>query len=231
MIYDCNTHSCLWYFNFIAIPSFVSPKLACIELLISLHNDRHLFADGFAIVRPIAMRFRWDKENASCLKFRKFRLNPTNFNRKLTMVFKLDLKKIILTAFRSPVQNGFMQKVNIFCTENQHLNAFYAPNKNRTNWMRASCWFLFLKKSAITFGEGCTIDVRTSVLIHINQLACLASFNILATAQGFSSSFALTWSAYWSTQSPTTHMTTFPVLNVEQFWFRWRQATSHYLNQ
>ena len=112
------------------------------------------------------------------------------------MVFKLDLKKIMLTAFRTPVQNGFMQKVNIFCTENQHLNAFYAPNKNRTNWMRASCLFLFLNKSAITFGEGCTIDVRTSVLIHINQLACLASFKILATAQGFSSSFALTWSAY-----------------------------------
>ena len=146
MIYVCNTHSCLWYFNFIAIPSFVCPKLAYIELLISLHNGRHLFADGFVTVRPIAMKFKWDKENVSCLNFRKIHLNPTNFNRKLTMMFKLDLKKITLTAFRTPVQNGLMQKVNIFCTENEHLHTFYASTKNRTNWMRASCWFLFLKK-------------------------------------------------------------------------------------
>ena len=146
MIYDCNTHSCLWYFNFIAIPSFVCPKLAYIELLISLYNNRHWFADGFVIVRAIAMKFGWDKENVSCLKFRKFLLNATNFNRKLTMMFKLDLEKITLTAFRTPVQNGLMQKVNIFCTENEPLHTFYAPTRNRTNWMRVSCWFLFLKK-------------------------------------------------------------------------------------
>ena len=114
MIVD--THSCLWYFNFIAISSFVCPKLACIELLISLHNDRHLFADGFVTVRPIAMKFGWDKESVSCLKFRKFCLNPTSFNRKSPRVFKLDLKKVMLTAFRTPVQNGLMQKFNIFCT-------------------------------------------------------------------------------------------------------------------
>ena len=146
MIYDCNTHSCLWYFNFIAIPSFVCPKLACIEWLISLNNDRHLFADSFVTVRPIAMKFGWDKENVSCLKLRKFCLNPTNFKRKLTMMSKLDLKKITLTEFRTPVHNGLMQTVNIFCTENEHLHAFNAPTKNRTNRMRASCWFLFLKK-------------------------------------------------------------------------------------
>ena len=147
MIYACDTHSCLWYFNFIAIPSFVYPKLARIELLISLHNDRHLFADGFVTVRPIAMTFGWDKENVSCLKFRKFHLNPTNFNRKFTMMFKLDLKKKTrLPHLEKPLQNGLMQKVNIFCTENEHLYEFYAPTKNRTNWMRASCWFLFLKK-------------------------------------------------------------------------------------
>ena len=138
MIYDCNTHSCLWYFYVIAITSFVCPKLACIELLISLHKDRHLFADDFVTVRPIAMKFGWDKENVSCLKFRKFHLNLTNFNRKLTMMFKLDLKKITLTAFGTPVQNGLMPKVNIFCTENEHLHALYAPTKNRTNGMRAS---------------------------------------------------------------------------------------------
>ena len=115
MMYDCNTHSCLWYFNFIAISSFVCPKLACIELQISLHNDRHLFADCFVTVRPIAMKFGWDKESVSCLKFRKFCLNPTSFNRKSPRVFKLDLKKVMLTAFRTPVQNGLMQKFNIFC--------------------------------------------------------------------------------------------------------------------
>ena len=162
-IYACDTHSCLRYFNSIAIPSFVCPKLACSELLISLHNDRHLFAhyddvimtmlasqitsltvvysivysgvnqrkhqssaslafvreihrgpvnyphkwpvtrkmfpfddvimDGFVTVRTIAMKFGWDKENVSFLKFKKFHLNPTKFNRKLTMMFKLNLKK------------------------------------------------------------------------------------------------------------------------------------------
>ena len=48
---------------------------------------------------------------------------------KLTMMFKLDFKKMTLTAFRTPVQNGLMREVNIFCTENEHLHAFYAPNK------------------------------------------------------------------------------------------------------
>ena len=139
MIYDCNTHSRLWYLNFIAILSFVCPKLTCIELLISLHNDRHLFADGFVTVKPIAMKFGWDKESVSSSKFRKFHLNSSNFNRKLTMMFKLDLTKMTLIAFRTPVQNGLMQKVNIFCTESEHLHAFYGPAKNRTNWIRASC--------------------------------------------------------------------------------------------
>ena len=147
MIYDGNTHSRLWYVNFIAILSFVCPKLACIELLISLHNDRHLFADGFVTVRPIAMKFGWDKESVSRLKFWKLHLNPSNFNRKLTMMLKLDLEKMTFTTFRTPVQNGLIQKFNIFCSENEHLHAVYAPTKNRTNWIRASCWFLCLKKN------------------------------------------------------------------------------------
>ena len=146
MIYACDTHSCLWYFNFIAIPSFVCPKLACIELLISLHNARYFVAGGFVTLKPIAMTFGWDKENVSCVKFKKFHLNPTNLNRKLTMMFNLTWKKITFTAFRTPMQNGLMQKINIFCTENEHLHAFYAPTKNRTNLMMASCWLLFLKK-------------------------------------------------------------------------------------
>ena len=108
MIYDCDIHSCLWYLNFITIPSFVCPKSACLEYLISLHNDRHLFADGFVTVRPIAIKFWRNEESVSCLKFRKFNLNPTNFNRKWAMMFKLDLKNITLTAFRTPVQSGLM---------------------------------------------------------------------------------------------------------------------------
>ena len=48
---------------------------------------------------------------------------------KLTMMFKLDLKKMTLAAFRTPVQSGLMQKVNIFYKENEHLHAFYAPTK------------------------------------------------------------------------------------------------------
>ena len=102
-IYDCSTHSSLWYINFIIIPSFACPKFICIELLISLHNDQHLFADGFVRVGPITMKFGWDQENVSSLKLRKFHLNPSNFTRELMMLFKLDLKNITLTAFRPPV--------------------------------------------------------------------------------------------------------------------------------
>ena len=58
---------------------------------------------------------------------------------ELPIIFKLDLKKVTLTAFRTPVQDGLVQKVNIFCTQNEQLHAFYAPIKNRANWMRASC--------------------------------------------------------------------------------------------
>ena len=65
---------------------------------------------------------------------------------KLAMMFKLDLTKMTLIAFRTPVRNGLIQKVNIFRTENEHLHAFYAPTKNRTNWIRASSYFLCLKK-------------------------------------------------------------------------------------
>ena len=149
MVHNCNSHSRLWYLSFIAIPSFVCPKLACIEILISLHNNRHLFADGFVTVRPITMQFGWDKENVSSLKLRKFHLNPPNFNRKLTMMFKLDLKIIRLPHLEPRCrgyQNGLLQKVNLFCTENERLYACYAPTKNRTNWMRASCWFWCLEK-------------------------------------------------------------------------------------
>ena len=173
MFYDCNTHSHLWYLNFIAILSFVYPKLLCIELLIRLHNDRHLFADGCVSVMPIAMKFGWDKKSVSSLNFRKFHLNPSNFNRKLTMMFKLDLKNMTLTAFRTPVQNGLMQKFDIFCTENGHLHAFYAPTKNRTNWIRASCWFLCLKKIGHYFWRRVYVHVHSCVRTRLCTKLCI----------------------------------------------------------
>ena len=155
-MYDCNTHSCLWYLDIIANPSSVCPKLACIELLISLHYDRHLFADVFVTVRPIAMKFGWDKENVSCLKFRKFRLSPTSFNRKLPMMFKLDLKKVTLSAFRTPVQKGLMQKVNIFTHKMiSYMHFMHPPKIVQIGWGHHVI-FCVWKKSAITFGEGCT---------------------------------------------------------------------------
>ena len=207
MIYACDIHSCLWYFNLIAIPSFVYPKLACTELLISLHNDRHLFADGFETVRPIATKFGWDKENVSCLMFRKFHLNPTNFNRKLTMMFKLDLKNITLTAFRTPAQNGLMQKVNIFCAQNEHLHAFYAPAKNRTNWMRASCWFLFLKKIGHYFWRrvyvcknfGCTdVFSKTSWSILVAHVMYRTIMMTSSNGNIFRVTDAELWCFLWS---------------------------------
>ena len=59
MVYDCTTHSVVWYLNFIATPPFVCPKMTCIELPISLLNDRHVFADSFVTMGPIAMKFGW----------------------------------------------------------------------------------------------------------------------------------------------------------------------------
>ena len=156
MIYDCDTHARPWYLHFIAILSFVCPKLAYIELHISLHNDRHLFADGFVTVRPIAMKFRWDKESVSSLKIWKFHLNPSNFNRKLTMMFKLDLKTMTFTAFRTPVQNGLMQKVNIFAQKMNTCMHFMHPTKIVQIGYGHRVNFCVWKKSAITFGEGCT---------------------------------------------------------------------------
>ena len=48
-----------------------------------------------------------------------------------------------------------MPKVNIFFRRNDNYHTLHKYTKICANWMRASCWFLCLKKSAITFGEGC----------------------------------------------------------------------------
>ena len=131
MIYDCDTHSRLWYLNFIAILSFVYPKLACIELLISLYIDRQLFADGFVTVKPIAMKIGCDKDSVSSLKVYKISLKSVKFQQEINDDVQIDLKKKWRLPHLEPVQNGLMQ--NVFCTENEYLHAFFAPTKNRTN--------------------------------------------------------------------------------------------------
>ena len=65
----------------------------------------------------------------------------------------------------SPVHNGLMQKVNIFCIGNDQLHKFHTSTKNCANWMRVSCWFLYVsEKSAITFGEVCSVLIT---LCHV----------------------------------------------------------------
>ena len=73
-----------------------APNWHAFNYQLSYTVTKHLFADGFVTVGPIAMKFWWYQEIVLGLKFRKFHLNPSNCNRKLTMMFKLDLKKIRL---------------------------------------------------------------------------------------------------------------------------------------
>ena len=166
MIYDCNTHSRLWYVNFIAILSFVCPKLACIELLISLHNDRHLFADGFATVRPIAIKFRWDKESVSSLKFWKFHLNPSNFNRKLTMMFKLDLKRNDVYHIWNPDAERVNAKIQ-YILHRKWTFAHILCTHQKSYKLDKGIMLIFVSKK---IGEGC-------IFAHITR----AGFSIIAS--------------------------------------------------
>ena len=61
------------------------------------------------------------------------------------------------------MQGGLIQTINISCIGNNHLHAFYAPTKNRANLTRASTEFLCLEKTAITFGEGCIVNLGPGV--------------------------------------------------------------------
>ena len=61
-----------------------------------------------------------------------------------------------------------MPKVNIFFRRNDNYHTLHKSTKNYANWMRASCWILCLKKSAITFGEGCSATYIMSVLTPID---------------------------------------------------------------
>ena len=82
-------------------------------------------------------------------------MNPSNFNRKSTMMFKLVLKKYLLAAYRTLGLNGLIQKVSIFCVENEHFHAFYAPTRIIQIGWGHHVNFCVREKPAITFGEGC----------------------------------------------------------------------------
>ena len=65
---------------------------ACIDLPISVHNDRQLSANGFVTVWPIAIKFVRDSDNV--IKIGRISPEWVKFHsKKLTMIFKLNLKK------------------------------------------------------------------------------------------------------------------------------------------
>ena len=106
------------------------------------------------------------------MKLRKFHLNPSIFNTKITTMYKRHLikKKNNPTAFRSPMQNELMQTVNIFCTGNDHLHAFYTATKNSTNWVRASCQlFVSGKNRPLLLAKSvCTTSLCRSMMTSSN---------------------------------------------------------------
>ena len=164
MIYDRNTHSCLWYLNFIATPSFFCPKLDCIELLISLHNDRYLFADGFVTMSPIAMKFGWDKENVSCLKFKNFAW----IRQVLTGNYRWNLiwKKLRLPHLEPRCRTGWCNKsIYIAHKVKSYIHFMHPPKIVQIGW-KHHVNFCVWKKSTITFGEGC----RYLSLICVSKL-------------------------------------------------------------
>ena len=59
-------------------------------------------------------------------------------------------------TFKTPVQNGLMQKVNIFCTKKWTIACILCIHKKSYKLDKGIMLiFVFEKKSAITFGEGC----------------------------------------------------------------------------
>ena len=72
-----------------------TPNWHALNYWLAYTMTRHLFADGFVSVRPIAMKFGWDKENVSCLKFRNYSLNPTNSTGNYRWCSNLIWKKLL----------------------------------------------------------------------------------------------------------------------------------------
>ena len=61
----------------------------------------------------------------------------------------------MLAAYRTLGLNGLIQKVSIFCAENEHFHAFYAPTRIIQIAWGHHVNFCVREKTAITFGEGC----------------------------------------------------------------------------
>ena len=70
-----------------------------------------------------------------------------------------------------------MPKVNIFFRRNDNYHTLHKYTKICANWMRASCWFLCLKKSAITFGEGCIYRSHVNVTQTVPDISSLISMH------------------------------------------------------
>ena len=136
-------HDLCLYYSFLSMISYFHRNSVIRRPIymhwIRLHNDRHLFADCFVTVGPIAMKFGWGLENVSSLKFRKFQLNQSDFTRKLTLMFKLHLKKLRLTHLDTRCRTGQCTKLIYFAQEITTCMHFMDPPKNRRDWMRASC--------------------------------------------------------------------------------------------
>ena len=72
------------------------------------------------------------------LQVSKISIKSVKFQQEINDDVQTWFEKSYASRIKIPVQNGLMQKVNIFYTGNDHLHAFYAPIKNGTNWMRAT---------------------------------------------------------------------------------------------
>ena len=87
---------------------------------------------------------------------------------KLTMVFKLDLKEMTLTVFRTPVQDGLMQKNQyilhrkwtlacILCTHqksyklDEGIMLIFVSEKNRPLLLAKGVHFVFLLERTVSF--------------------------------------------------------------------------------
>ena len=131
-----------------------------------LHNDRHLFADGIVTVRLIAMKFECDKEKVSCLKFKKFHLNPTNFNRKLTIIIQTWFEKHYACRIQNPGAERVNTKTQYILHRKWTLAWILCTHQKSYNLAEGiTLIFVSEKKSAITFGEGC---IPALVILHVS---------------------------------------------------------------
>ena len=97
---------------------------------------------------------------------------------KSIIIFKLKFQE---TYARHPVHNGLIKKVNTFCIGHAHLHTFHTFTKIMQIGWGHHVNFLCLKKSAITFIEGCTSHTWYKPLFRIMKHR--AEFNTLRPRQ------------------------------------------------